>query len=459
MSSDFMEDLKKQLARFEESEELFRAIEVLEQLSSAEPDNIGYKYRLANCCVDTGQVERAETLLRECLASDADEPKYKMSLGHALKALGKADEAAESYLDIANHENDARSGVGYWSLANMKNYKFDDRSLTSLRDRVQHSEVGSPARGLMLFALGFAWEQRQNYEAAFMAMSEANLIFAAQRPFRADLFGKLVESMRSEFTSPPDLPAVDGPTPIFVFGMPRSGTTLVEQILASHSAIEPTDELPFLNRMGLELEKAGGYAKALTNMDSGRQRDLANDYLERSEKYRKEGTPYFVDKMPTNFVHVGLIKSLFPNAKMINVIRDPLDNAIGMYKMFFSKGAEYSFSMEGIVYHWQGYITLMKHWGELYPGQIMHLSYEDLAREPDRKIAEIFEYCGLPIEEQCFRFYESDRPVLTPSAGQVRRPISTKSIGSGQNYEKYIKTSIPALAEIKRVSREIFGIS
>ena len=138
------------------------------------------------------------------------------------------------------------------------------------------------------------------------------------------------------------------------------------------------------------------------------------------------------------------------------MIRDPLDNAIGLFKMYFSKGAEYSFSMEGIIYYWQGYLTLMRHWEQLYPDEVLHLSYEDLARNPKKKITDLLEYCGLQVEEECFRFHESDRPVLTPSAGQVRRPISTSSIGRGQKYEAYIKTSIPALAEIKRKSREVF---
>jgi hypothetical protein len=163
--------------------------------------------------------------------------------------------------------------------------------------------------------------------------------------------------------------------------------------------------------------------------------------------------------MPSNFLHVGLIKTLFPNAKIINVIRDPLDNAIGLFKTYFPDGAEYSFSMEGIIYHWQGYVTLMKHWDTIYPGGIMHLSYEELVSDPEAKITAMLEYCELPVEEACFRFYESDRPVFTPSAGQVRSPISAKAVGTGQKYEKYIKTSIPALAEIKIKSREIFGIS
>ena len=190
-----------------------------------------------------------------------------------------------------------------------------------------------------------------------------------------------------------------------------------------------------------------------------RQQALAVEYLELSEPWRREKLPFFVDKMPANFLHIGLIKALFPDARIINVIRDPLDNAIGLFKTFFPEGAEYSFSMEGIIYHWQGYVTLMNHWEKIYPGAVMHLGYEEMTRNPDEKITAILEYCGLPIEEQCFKFYETDRPVLTPSAGQVRSPISTKAVGSGQRYEKFIKTSIPALAEIKLKSREVFGIS
>jgi tetratricopeptide (TPR) repeat protein len=453
-----MEEMKKKLAEYEQEKELFAAIDLLEQLIEAEPEDASHMRRLASMLIDTGQVERAEQILRQHLQDEPENRWLQLNLGHALKALGKPEEAVENYLEVAKGE-DAVSAIGFWSLANMRVFKFDDLFLTLLRDQVQQSEVGSPARGLMLFALAAAWEQRENHEAAFMAMSEANLIFAAQRPFRGDLFGQMVKSMCDEVQVASKLPAQDGPTPIFVLGMPRSGTTLVEQILAAHSDVEATDELPFLNRIGLDLEKSGGYAKALSSMDAELQQQLASEYLSKVERYRKDGKGFFIDKMPSNFLHIGLIKALFPNARIINVIRDPLDNAIGVFKMYFQAGAEYSFSMEGIIYHWQGYITLMKHWDELYPGEIMHLSYEELASDPDTKIGDILSYCGLDVEESCFRFYESDRPVLTPSAGQVRSPISTRSIGSGQKYEKYLKTSIPALAEIKRVSREVFGIS
>jgi tetratricopeptide (TPR) repeat protein len=417
------------------------------------------KLREATRYIETGESAQAEPLLQECLDADTSDAQFRLNLGHALKALGRTDEAAACYLDVAADDSPEKSAIGYWSLANMRNFKFDDRALTALRDRVQQSDIGTPARGLLLFALTAAWEQRENYEAAFMAMSEANLIVAAQRPFRGDLFGQMIKSMCEHVKEPATLPPVEGPTPIFVLGMPRSGTTLVEQILASHSQVEATDELPFLNKIGLDLEMGGGYARSLANLDSERQQQLAAEYLAQSKPWRSGNLAFFIDKMPSNFLHIGLIKALFPNARIINVIRDPLDNAIGLYKTYFADGAEYSFSMEGIIYHWQGYVTLMNHWEMVYPGAIMHLSYEELARNPDEKITELLEYCGLPVEEQCFRFYESDRPVLTPSAGQVRSPISTKSIGTGQRYEKYIRTSIPALAEIKLKSREVFGIN
>jgi tetratricopeptide (TPR) repeat protein len=417
------------------------------------------KLNQARHLIRHGQVDAARPLLDDCVASDNSDPQFQLNLGHALKALGRSEEAAASYRIVAESEADEKSAIGYWSLANMRNFKFDDRILTSLRDRVQQSEVGSTVRGLFLFALAAAWEQRDNHEAAFMAMSEANLICSAQRPFRGDLFGQFVKSMCDNVKKPSTHMETDGPRPIFIVGMPRSGTTLVEQILASHSAIEATDELPFLNNIGLQLEESGGYAKALDTMDAERRKTLAAEYLSLAEPYRTAGLPNFIDKMPSNFLHIGLIKTLFPDAKIINVIRDPLDNAIGLFKSYFPDGAEYSFSMEGIIYHWQGYVALMKHWDTVYPGQVKHLSYEELVSDPEARITEVLEYCELPVEEACFRFYESDRPVLTPSAGQVRSPISTKAVGSGQKYEKYIKTSIPALAEIKIKSREVFGIS
>lgn len=453
-----MTDQEKQLSQLEKAEEHFSAIKILEQLVETEPDNLDYRFKLAMKCLKVGQVVRAESLFRSCAESGVDNHNLHLNMGHALKALGRSEEAVTYYKRLIDGFEDTQAAVAYWSLANMRDYRFTDEEVVYLRGRIQTTDAKPGYRGLMLFALGVAREQQSKYHQAFMAMSEANLILSQHRPFLGEQYALLVKALTKSSRNILPEPERQRPTPIFVVGMPRSGTTLVEQILASHSNVEPTDELPYLERIALELEQTGGYAKALATLSAEKKQALASRYLRQVAPYCSQNLDFFIDKNPTNFLHIGLIKVLFPNAKIINVVRDTLDNTIGVFKQYFERGNEYSYSLDGIVFYWQGYLTLMKHWQELYPDEILHLGYEALANHPDDKIKEILEYCGLPVEQQCFSFYESDRPVLTPSANQVRNPISNRSVGSGKEYEQYIKPVIPALAEIKRMCREVLGV-
>jgi tetratricopeptide (TPR) repeat protein len=453
-----MTNIDNELSQPETAEQHFSAIKALEELVAAEPENLDYRFKLGLNCQKVGQVERAESLFRSCIESGFDSPKLQLNLGHALKALGRTEEAVACYKALVKGNDDARAAVAYWSLANMKNYRFSDEEIVFLRGRVQITEAKPGYRGLMLFALAYAREQQGLYHEAYMAMCEANLILAMHRPFKGEQYGLLVKALAKTGRNLLAAPERDGPTPIFVVGMPRSGTTLVEQILASHSSVEATDELPYLERLAIDLDKSGGYAKSLATLSTEQKLSYANRYLEKVAPYRPRHLDYFVDKNPANFLHIGLIKVLFPDAKIINVIRDPLDNAMAVFKQYFNRGNEYSYSLQGIIFYWQGYLTLMKHWEDLYPGEILHLGYEDLVNDPEEKITGILEYCGLPVESECFRFYESDRPVLTPSASQVRNPISKRSVDSGKKYEKHIKAVIPALAEIKRKCREVLGV-
>jgi len=453
-----MKELENKLAQFEAAEDHFSAMAVLEQLVAEEPDNLEYRYKLGLKCLVTGRVEQAESLFLACAASGMENPLLDLNLGHTMKALRRSEEAAAYYKRLIHGFNDAHAAIAYWSLANLKDYRFGDEEVAFLRGRIQTTEGKPGYRGLMLFALAWAREQQSRYEQAFMAMSEANLILAEHRPFRADLYGKLVKSMVDHARIHTPAPDSEGPAPIFIVGMPRSGTTLVEQILASHSQVEATNELPFMGRIGLDLEKTGGYAKSLSTISTAQQQAFASRYLSETAPYREHKRDYFIDKNPGNFLNIGLIKALFPRAKIINVIRDPLDNAMSVFKMYFQRGNEFSYSMNGIVYYWQGYVTLMKHWQGLFPGEILNLGYEAMTQQPDEKISAILDYCGLSPEPQCFRFYESENPVLTPSANQVRKPISTSSVGSGLKYQQYIKPTIPKLAQIKIKSREVFGI-
>lgn len=453
-----MTDLQRQLKEAEAANAHFKAIELLGQLVAAFPDKPEFRYRLALKHIKTGDPGKAEQLLLECAKAGLNEPRLDIYLGHALNALGRSREAAKAYKRVVAGFDDVSASIAYWSLANLKDYRFGSQETVLLQGRAQITEANPGYRALMLFALGTAREQQGRYEDAFMALSEANLILAEHRPFKAEQYFKLIQSLVKEVNSP--APPVDykGPTPIFIVGLPRSGSTLVEQILASHSEVESTDELPYLEVLGLGLEEAGGYGWALARFTPVQQANFAARYLEHVEPHRRENQAFFIDKNPANFLHIGLIKAIFPQAKIINVVRDTLDNTMSMYKQYFNRGNEFSYSIQGIIYYWQGYLTLMRHWEQLYPGEILHLSYESITRDPDQKIAEVLDYCGLPHEETCFRFYESDRPVLTPSAAQVRKPVTGKSVGSGLPYQPFIEPYIPALAEITRKAKEILNL-
>jgi len=454
-----MLDIERQLKEAEEKENRFLAIDLLTQYIAEHPDQPEYRYQLAVKHFQTGDPVRAEELLRGCIEDGFEDPRLQLNLGHTLKAQVRTDEAAEAYRKIAMGFDDKIASAGWWSLADLKNYRFTEQELVLLQGRTQITESAPGYRGLMLFALAAAYEQQGRYEDAFMAMSEANLIMSEYRPFRAEQYFELVQSMLREVTEPSPPGQASDATPVFVVGMPRSGTTLVEQILACHSKVEPTDEMPFMERFGLGLEEAGGYAKALARLTPEQQVNFAARYLEQMKPRRREGRPYFIDKNPSNFLHVGMIRAIFPNAKIINVVRDTLDNAMSMFKQYFHRGNDFSYSLQAIVFYWQGYITLMRHWDALYPGGVLHVSYESLVHDPDTKIAQLLDHCGLQHEDACFRFWESDRPVLTPSASQVRQPMTPKSIGSGQRYEPFIQPHIPALAEITRKAREVFGLN
>lgn len=452
-----MNDLEKKLAGHEAAEDYFSAIGVLDQLIQANPENPEFLYRSAVHRLKVGQVEEAESLFQVCIKSGFEDPMLYLNLGHVFKATGRSDDAAECYQRLVDDENDAHAAIGYWSQADLKDYLFDEKSMAQLEERLSTSVAKPGYKGLMLFAFAFALEQRKDYARAFEAMSEANDMVAKHRPFRGDLYSQYIQSLLKGFR-PSTPPKNAGALPILIVGMPRSGTTLVEQILSSHSRVEATDELPYLERIGLELEDTGGYASKISRMDLNSKQILSINYLASVEPYRRDKLEYFIDKNPTNFLHIGLAKTLFPGIKIINVVRDPLDNAMSVYKQYFNRGNDHSFTMEGIVYYWQGYLTLMRHWTELYGSDIYHLSYEELAKNPRKKIQELLSYCGLQIEPACFRFYESDRPVLTPSSSQVRNPISTKSVGSGLKYQQCIKEYVPQLAKIKSITRGLLGI-
>jgi tetratricopeptide (TPR) repeat protein len=450
-------DLKK-VADLESSRDYAAAIRALQTMLEQNPD-ASIRLRLAMMLLKTGQVDAALEHFQLCSQGDQVNHVVTLNYGHSLKAKGESNLAAEKYIQLGHMGDDKISAIGYWSLANLKSYEFQPEDVNDITRRLKNEATPPGYRGLLLLSLAEAKDQQGNTEAAFSALQQGNDIIAQHRPFRGDLYQQFIQALMRNF-KPSNRPhSSDQDTPIFIIGMPRSGSTLVEQILANHSQVESTDELLLLGDISIALENKGSYAKGLNHLSTNKANAYASEYFAKTAIYRPAASPYFIDKNPNNFLHIGLIKTLFPQAKIVNIVRDPLDNGVSVFRQFFSEGHEYSYSFEGIIFYWQGYIALMQHWQNLFPDTIYNMSYERLAKEPQLSIQSLLDYCQLDSEPACFTPESSSRAVLTPSATQVRKPISVSAIGSGLKYKNHLKAHLPKLALIRKKSEEIFSLS
>jgi len=441
----------------EKREDFFAAYQYLVTLVELMPENNQNWFKLGITASKVGLMDEAEKAFNYCIDHAFEEPAVLLNLGHVYKAKGDTAKAAEFYHNYIKAGPDHQA-VGYWSLADLKNYSFTDTDAESLKSNLGLSQYSNASRSLFLFAQSRVFEQKHDNEQSFNSISEANRLMQELRPFKAGPFSHIIDSLLECTPVKKDKRQLPGPqqTPIFIVGMPRSGTTLTEQILASHSLVEATDELPYLERLALELDMSGGYAKSLASLSDEEIDSLRQEYLSQVAQYFESTPEYFIDKNPNNFLHIGLIKTLFPDAKIVNVIRDANDNAMGVFKQHFSRGHDYSYSLDSIVVYWKRYVELMKHWTELYAEDIYHLSFESLVHSPDDEIAKLLNYCGLLFEEHCLTFYQSKRTVLTPSASQVRQPMNTKAIGQSRKYQAYMPGSYQQLALIAEKAKSEF---
>lgn len=432
----------------EKQEAHFELLPVLTTLISLQPEQQHWRYKKALVATKAGKIELAERLFAQCDATRF--PFLALNLGHIYKAKGLSANAAECYLAFIA-DNAEQVGVGYWSLADLKDFTFTKQLIAQMELLLENEKLSIGNQALLQFALGRAYEQAKNFALSFERMAKANQIMAQYRPFHRELFVQLIRNQVG-CSQLPNRTSNEKVTPIFIVGMPRSGTTLTEQILSAHSLVESTDELPFIERIALSLEGPLGYAKNLSGLEEPQLTSLAESYLQQVDHYFERTPKYFIDKNPNNFLHIGLIKSLFPNAKIINVVRSPLDNAMGVYKQYFSAGHNYSYSLADIAFYWQGYLTLMQHWSALYGDDIYHLSYEGLVKENQYEITQLLNYCGLEIEPECFTFYKSKRAVLTPSVSQVRQPINNKAVGSWKRFQLQLE---PYLTEFQQIEQKV----
>ncbi|MCK7459156.1 tetratricopeptide repeat-containing sulfotransferase family protein [Idiomarina aminovorans] len=427
-------------------------------LFEKEPNNPLYKALFANLSAALDYDEQALALYDELLTERVTEDiaGIYVAKGHLLKAIGRQQDAVQSYQKAYSERTDF--GDAYWSLANLKTYQFNNNEIAAMQRAEQDSGTYLNDRIHLCFALGKAFEQQGDYEKSFRFYERGNDLKRETSHFKSEVLAQRIEAQRDYFTEqkieqiPRISPNTDA-TPIFIVGLPRAGSTLVEQILAAHSKIEGTLELPNipaiahgLNGRQVQSEKPK-YPYVLDELTAEKLEQLGQRYLSETEVYRT-GAPFFTDKMPNNFRHIGLIKTLLPNAKIIDARRNPMDCCFSAYKQLFAEGQEFSYGMEMLADYYRDYVELMAHWNSVYPGAIHTVVHEQLVENPEAEIKALFEYLELPLEPQCLQSHKAERRVKTASSEQVRQPINAKGIGQWRKFEAQLKPLQDALGGV-----------
>jgi tetratricopeptide (TPR) repeat protein len=428
-----------------EVELFFDAARLFEWARSKEKLDALHLYQAGIAMRRLGEMYTAEQRLLECIKTRPGVAAPFLQLGHVYKATGLSHRAAHyygKYLILSENEK----GTGYWSLADLKDHVFSDEEIAAMEAELDRRRDDPPQASALHFALGSAAEQKQDYARAIDHYNQGNAIQSALKPFSAGQFKQIVEGLQG--VDGTEVPATEdqGPVPLLIVGLPRTGTTLIEQILSAHSRVQATDELPFLERIALKLEMNGGYPDRLRAMTEEERLFLRQQYRNGAGAYLRQDCDYFIDKYPGNFLHIGLAKRIFPECIVIDARRDLRDTAISAYRQLFQSRGEFASSFDGILDYYRGYRRMMAHWENAYPGKVKVVQYEQLVTEPREEIQSLLEFCGFETEEACFEFHKQKRAVTTPSVAQVTQPMFTSSIGQWRKYEAFIPDELAKLA-------------
>lgn len=388
-----------------------------------------------------GRYEEAIAIYRDLSEVPEKSALCLLHLGKVLKTVGEAAEATACYQRAI--EIESTLGQAYWELANLRTYRFSDDEMVSMQQLLETGEISALDKVLIQFALGKAFEDAQQFEESFQHYQSANNGYTNIRPTRYSSQNDRFKSFfTTEYFSSRKEHGDDIDAAIFVVGLPRSGSTLVEQILTSHSKIDATMELTEVVSIARELNisdqpEEGQYPQSIVNLSAAQIQNLAQRYLDYARPYRQQA-PYFVDKAPGNFHHIGLIKTLFPNAKIIDVRRNPMASGWSLYTHFFAEGYRFSYDLATIGQYYNDYIELMDHWHSVLPQQILTIDYEDIVNDLHSSVDTLLQYCGLAFEDACLNFHLNNRAVATPSSEQVRQPLYTNALEHWKNYEAFL---------------------
>ena len=432
------------------------AIAQTDLLLAKAPKNPAYRNLKAAALVRVGEYGQAIGLYESLLKQQPNLPLGWMSYGHALKTVGRMADSVGAYR--TSIEQLPRLGEAYWSLANLKTFRFDEADLGAMHSQLERSDLTEEDRFHLHFALGKALEDAGDYEASFEHYRQGAALRRAGVAYDADETHAHVERSRALFT--PEFFAdragagSKAPDPIFVVGLPRAGSTLIEQILASHSAVEGTMELPDIisiaRRLGGRRRRSdvSAYPEVLADLPPEELTAIGEEFLERTRIQRKLGRPLFIDKMPNNFAHVGLIHLILPRAKIIDARRHPLGCCFSAFKQHFARGQAFTYDLEELGRYYADYVALMAHIDAVLPGRVHRVIYEQMVEDPEREVRRLLDYCGVPFEEGCLRFYENERAVRTPSAEQVRQPIFADAVEHWKHYEPWLGPLKAALGPV-----------
>ncbi len=434
-------------------DKLEAALEQIDRLLAKDPTRFAYLVTRAGILIGMGDFDRAIPAYEYILEHYPARPKITLSYGHALKTVGRLDESIASYRKTI--ELQPSFGDAYWSLANLKTFRFEDSDMAAMMEQLENDDCAEEDYFHFCFALGKAYQDRQQFDDSFHFYKLGNDLKKRLETYEADGNSKAMARVRKVcrgdfLTAGSGCPA---PDPIFIVGLPRSGSTLLEQILASHSQVDGTKELvniiAIVRRLSGKKRKTdeSKYPQVLTELSAEKLNELGEEYLERAAVQR-EDAPYFIDKAPNNFLHIGLISMILPNAKIIDARRHPMGACFSGYTQLFAKGQAFTYGRNNIGRYYCDYVKIMDHWDEVLPGKILRVHYEDIVNDTETQIRRILDYCKLPFEQQCLEFYKTDRAIRTPSSEQVRQPIYKGGLDMWRNYAAHLDPLKEALVPV-----------
>jgi tetratricopeptide (TPR) repeat protein len=422
------------------------AMELLDEIFAEEPEDLGHWNLKAATLARLGDFEEGIKMYQDVLARVPHQARVWVSYGHMLKTVGRLSDGIDAYRKAIAIK--PTLGEAWWSLANLKTVKFDEADLEAMQTAQEAPGLSDPDRFHLDFALGKALHDAGRADEAFVHYSKANALRLKTHPYRPKSTSAIVDRCIKKFTREAFAERRGGceaRDPIFIVSLPRSGSTLIEQILSSHSLVEGTTELHDIPALA---RNVGDYPKDVLALDESTRRELGEEYLKRASVQRRTDRPYFIDKMPNNWLFVPFIQLILPNAKIIDARRHPLGCCFSNFRQHFAHGQDFTYDLESLGSYYSDYVRLMSHVDAVLPGRVHRVIYERMVDDTEAEVRALLDYCGLEFEPGCLEFYKTERAVRTPSSEQVRRPIYRDATEEWRAYELHLGPLKAALGPV-----------